>query len=245
MRRPFRATPHGVRRLRVVAAGLDPHAFDQVRRALQGASIEEVPDEFGSDGLGDVDLVIADLERIELPKRLDGDGPKVIGLIPTGVRDQQVPDAVDVVLQRPLLPGEITEATRALLGTRRMRHLDVYDWTDRADWWLDRARLVAVAVAAVFELVRPGTTFDSAILAVAFLYVFMRFPMRSRSFVVWLDVLVVAGILAATGGPTPGAASSATPRGSLWGISSATTCEKSSPRFGHRARAKSSAATAC
>ncbi len=203
MRRLFRTSPQGLGRLRVLAAGLDPHALDQVTRSLEGAHIEEaVADELDPAGLGDTDLLIIDLERTTSPTVARSAGTRVIGLVPTGVRDRATPEGVDVVLQRPLLPGEITEAAKELLGVRRMRKLDIYDWTDRADWWLDRARLVAVAIAAVFELVRPGTSFDSAVLAVAFVYAFLRFPLRSRRFVVWIDVLLVAGILAATGGPT-------------------------------------------
>jgi ribonucleotide monophosphatase NagD (HAD superfamily) len=190
-------------RVHALAYALDPHALDQLSKVVPGGIVRDVPAsaELTPGDLRDLDLLVVDLDRAALPRRLPGSGrPKIIGLLPAGASDAGVDPRIDLVLRRPVLPAEVEEALASLFGLHRPVGGELGRWRLRVHHWIAGARLAAVVLAAVLELVPGATGVGALILGLSLAYAGLRARVQGRPPIVWIEVAFVAALVALTGG---------------------------------------------
>jgi signal transduction histidine kinase len=116
-----------------------------------------------------------------------------------------IPSAVDGILARPFVPGELTRAVRAALGLLTLAPVEVGappTTLERARTLLGPARFAAVALSAVLEVAGASLGRGRAtILAIAFAYATLRWIVRRPNIVAdGADVAVAIALIASTGG---------------------------------------------
>ena len=202
---------NGSARPTIVLVEPDPYLGFLIRLHVPEATVLEAPVGATAEQIRAMtpDLVVAGVETQPSPIQdlLAGDDrPRVLAVV-DGARASRttIPSAVDGILARPFVPGELTRAVRSALGLSGPLHEETGappTTLERARSWLGPARLAAVALSAVLEVAGAQVSARRAtILALAFGYVTIRLLLRRPSIVAdGADAAVAVALLAATGG---------------------------------------------
>ncbi|TMK81025.1 MAG: hypothetical protein E6G46_08480, partial [Actinobacteria bacterium] len=202
---------NGSARPTIVLVEPDPYLGFLIRLHVPEATVLEAPVGATAEHIRAMtpDLVVAGVETQPSPIQdlLSGDDrPRVLAVV-DGARASRttIPSAVDGILARPFVPGELTRAVRSALGLSGPLHEETGappTTLERARSWLGPARLAAVALSAVLEVAGAQVSARRAtILALAFAYVTIRVLLRRPSVVAdGADAAVAVALLAATGG---------------------------------------------
>ena len=202
---------NGSARPTIVLVEPDPYLGFLIRLHVPEATVLEAPVGATAEHIRAMtpDLVVAGVETQPSPIQdlLAGDDrPRVLAVV-DGARASRttIPSAVDGILARPFVPGELTRAVRSALGLSGPLHEETGappTTLERARSWLGPARLAAVALSAVLEVAGAQVSARRAtILALAFGYVTIRLLLRRPSIVAdGADAAVAVALLAATGG---------------------------------------------
>jgi signal transduction histidine kinase len=149
-------------------------------------------------GVGGPSVLLADLLAADQP-------PKILAVV-DGSRAARtaITTGVDRILTRPFIPADLQRTVRQALEMSELDESPAMPGRQltRARSLAGPARLAAIAIAAVLEVAGPEVSaLRATILALAFVYVTVRWLMRRPS-VVWIgaDVAVAAALVAATGG---------------------------------------------
>lgn len=205
LRRPAPRADHGraagAEHPLVALAEPDPYIAFLIGLGLPGARVVEgIP----AEGEERPDLVIAWVDRPETARLLaDEDRPPVLGLVEGAhLSRAAVTPATEGLLVKPFTPAELFRAVRRALGMDEAPAAAApAKPLGRARFWLDVARLAAVALAAVLELSSSAVRGERpAVLAAAFAYAIVRLAFRSTSRAdALLDAGAAAAVLAVTG----------------------------------------------
>ena len=197
------ATTSGPGHPTIVLVEPDPYLGFLIRLHVPEATVVEAPVGATAEDIRAMapDLVVAGVETHPSPIQdlLKGDNrPRVLAVV-DGARASRttIPSAVDGILARPFVPGELTRAVRAALGLETLAPVDVGappTTLERARTLLGPARFAAVALSAVLEVAGSSLGRGRAtILAIAFAYATFRWIVRRPNIVAdGADVAVAA-----------------------------------------------------
>ena len=195
---------------RIVLVEPDPYLGFLLRLNFPQAEVIEADPAADADAIRAMhpSLVIAGVESASLPmaELLSGpDAPKVLAVV-DGARASRttIPSAVEGILARPFVPGELHRAVRMALGYGDPEAAPGLPGSRlaRVRGWIGPARVAAIAIAAVLEVAGAEVSRTrSTTLALAFMYVTARWLMRRPS-VVWVgaDIGVATALVAFTEG---------------------------------------------
>ena len=196
----------------IVLVEPDPYLGFLIRLHVPEATVVEAPVGASADDIRAMspDLVVAGVETQPSPIQdllIGEERPRVLAVV-DGARASRttIPSAVDGILARPFVPGELTRAVRTALGLGGAQPAEDAGapptTLERARMLLGPARFAAVALSAVLEVAGTNVNRTRAIiLALAFAYATVRWVLRRPNIVAdAADVAVAVALIAATGG---------------------------------------------
>lgn len=196
--------PRRARGIRVLLVRGDPYLALLLRMQLPGCEVLEAEDEDRARELigSKPALVVAPVrpENAFLDELLrQPDRPPVVGLVDTDGARTPPPDAIDQILLRPFVPGELHQAVRRALGLPEPRPpRPLLPLVRRL---IAAGRVGAVALAGILMVRGQFPTWRAVALAFAFVYATARLPVwRWPRTAMIGDAVIVAGLVAMTGG---------------------------------------------
>lgn len=191
-------------RPRVVVVVADPYLAVALEEELPDSELVTIRTdlELQAAPLADADLIIVDLSHPRVAQVLLHRGAvPILGIARGDVG--KVSAQCDAVLVRPLGPTELARAVHRLLGHADAEPRQPREWVSSVRTWLPIARVAAVALVAVLEIVATSVAPQrAAILAFAFVYAALRTRVpRQGRLGIFGDIAVAAVLVLLTGGP--------------------------------------------